>query len=211
MAPVTLDRRNFLRTTGLGALALGSGLAVGATGANAAEPKELPTVWQQQIEFYFCGPTAAAIAISAKGEAPSQQDLAAQLGTAPDTGTNFGAMAPVLTDHLPGATYREHNMIGQDTANDADADLLWERATKNVDGGFATVCNWVVVPGDYPNWGGNQSTIYHFTTIDGYDPDARTLRISDPAGATLSPDLPHQYWLPVKQVAIYCAGRGYFW
>lgn len=46
---------------------------------------------------------------------------------------------------------------------------------------------------------------------DGYDTRYRTLRISDPAGSTLSSGLPARYWLKVADVASYCEGRGYFW
>ncbi|UQN29695.1 C39 family peptidase [Brachybacterium kimchii] len=203
-----LDRRTLLHRAGLSALAL-SGIAAAAPVASAATSKNLPTTWQQQETVYWCGPTAVAVALSALGDAPSPAALADELGTT-QAGTNFGAVSPVLTAHSPGAAYRDQWMEST-TASEADADLLWERATANVDDGFATVLNWWVMPGEYPDWGGNTGEIFHFVAVDGYDPDERTLRIADPAGTTLSADLPQHHQLPVQQVATYCAGRGYFW
>lgn len=202
-----LDRRHFIRAAG--ATAVGGGLALLTTPAAFAAEETLPTTYQQQPNFFYCGPTACAIAISAKADPPSLDTLASELGTS-DAGTNFGSISPVLTNRVPGATYRDQWMDNT-SATQADADLLWERATTNVDDGYATVCNWWVMPGEYPDWGGNTSEIFHFVTCDGYDPDKKTLRIADPAGSTLSPDLPSHHWLTAQQVATYCAGRGYFW
>ncbi|HJF50046.1 MAG TPA: C39 family peptidase [Brachybacterium paraconglomeratum] len=207
MTTIAADRRTFLKTLGVTAAAGLATLAV-APRASAAQTV-LPTTYQQQPNFFYCGPTAVAIALSAKVQPPSLDTLAAELATT-DSGTNFGAVSPVLTARLPGATYRDQWMEST-SASQADADLLWERATTNVDDGFATVCNWWVVAGEYPNWGGNTGDIFHFVTIDGYDAANRTLRIADPAGSTLSASLPSHHWLSVEQVATYCAGRGYFW
>ena len=208
MTTIAPDRRTFLKTVGVSAAAGLGALAI-TPRAEAAGAVVLPTQYQQQPNFFYCGPTAVAIALSAKVQPPSLDTLAAELGTT-NNGTNFGAVSPVLTARLPGATYHDQWMDGT-TASPADADLLWERATANVDDGFATVCNWWVVAWEYPNWGGNSGDIFHFVTIDGYDASNRTLRVADPAGSTLSSALPSHHWLSVQQVATYCAGRGYFW
>lgn len=208
----TTDRRGFLRAVGLTALA-GAGtataLGVSSPSASAAGQTVLSTTYLQQPNTYYCGPTAVSIALSAQVTPPDLGTLGAELGTTPG-GTNFGAVSPVLTARIPGATYHDQWMAST-TASAADADLLWDRATANVDSGHATVCNWWIMPGAYPNWGGNAHEIYHFVTVDGYDADQRTLRVADPAGTTLSASLPDHHWLPVQDVASYCAGRGYFW
>lgn len=209
-----IDRRTLLRSAGASVVLLGTGAAV-APAASAYTPRTKgekiePTTWQQQVTTYWCGPAAARIAVSARNSTPpSQQTLASALGTTTG-GTNFGNMAPVLTRYVPNANYTAQ-WIDSWTATTTQVNTLWDRATKNVDDGYATVCNWIVLPGQYPTWGGNRGTIYHYVTIDGYDTRYRTLRISDPAGATLSSSLPSRYWLPVARVANYCAGRGYFW
>ncbi|HEX7350743.1 C39 family peptidase [Brachybacterium sp.] len=208
MTTIAPDRRTFLKTLGVTAAA-GLGTLTLAPRASAAGEVVLPTTYQQQPNVFYCGPTAVAIALSATVRPPGLDTLAAELGTT-DNGTNFGAVSPVLTGRLADATYRDQWIAGTN-ATQADADLLWERATTNVDTGYATVCNWWVVAGDYPNWGGNTSDIFHFVTIDGYDSAHRTLRIADPAGSTLTDALPSHHWLTVEQVATYCAGRGYFW
>lgn len=208
MTTIAPDRRTFLRAVGVSAAA-GLGTLAITPRASAAGEKVLPTTYREQPNFFYCGPTAVSIALSAKVTPPGLDTLAAELGTT-DNGTNFGAVSPVLTNRLTGATYRDQWMGGT-SASPADADLLWQRAVANVDTGFATVCNWWVVAGEYPNWGGNTSDIFHFVTIDGYNADDRSLRIADPAGSTLSSTLPSHHWLSVQQVATYCAGRGYFW
>lgn len=204
-----LNRRDLLRTAGFGAVAIGTG-ALTAPVALASSQKVLKTTWQQQKTGYYCGPTAVAIAVSAKTTPPSQDALASEMGTTSSAGTGRDAVIRALTNHVPGATYHDQNMPST-SASQADADLLWSRATKNVDGGFATVCNWMILAGQYPNWGGNAHTIYHYTVIDGYDPDGKRLHIKDPAGVVLSSSLPHEYWLTAQQVANFCAGRGYAW
>lgn len=202
------DRRTFFTALGVTALA-GAGTLTLTPRASAAGEVVLPTTHLQQPNFYYCGPSAVSIALSAKVAPPSLDTLAAELGTS-NNGTNFGAVSPVLTNRLPGATYRDQWMAGT-SASDAETNLLWDRAVANVDSGFATVCNWWVVAWEYPNWGGNASDIFHFVTVDGYSAENRTLRVADPAGTTLSAELPTHHWLPVAQVATYCAGRGYFW
>lgn len=208
MTTIAPDRRTFLKTLGVTAAA-GLGTLTIAPRASASDGVVLPTTYLQQPNFFYCGPTAVSIALSAKVQPPSLDTLAAELATT-DAGTNFGAVSPVLTARLAEATYRDHWIEGT-AGSAAETDLLWERAVTNVDTGYATVCNWWVVAGEYPNWGGNASDIFHFVTVDGYNADERTLRVADPAGSTLSGTLPSHHWLPVGQVATYCAGRGYFW
>ena len=214
MTPTDLDRRGLLRTAGVGALALAAGTAAldaTAPEAHAATAKTLRLTWRQQPTTYYCGPTAASFAVAVRtGGKPDINAIARRLGTT-TAGTNFGAMAPGLTALVPGGTYRAENMIGQQDATPAQVTALWNRARKNVLDGYGTVCNWVVPAGHYPNWGGNTGTIWHFTTIIGFDDAKKTLTIADPAGATLSSKLPHTYALPVGRVATLCADRGYFW
>lgn len=208
MTTIAPDRRTFLKTLGVTAAA-GLGTLAIAPRASAADDVVLPTTYIEQPNFFYCGPAAVSIALSAKVQPPNLDTLAGELATT-DAGTNFGAVSPVLTARLLEATYRDHWIEGT-SGTAAETDLLWDRAVANVDTGYATVCNWWVVAGEYPNWGGNTSDIFHFVTVDGYNADHRTLRVADPAGATLSASLPSHHWLPVDQVATYCAGRGYFW
>lgn len=208
MTTIAPDRRTFFKALGVTAVA-GLGTLSIAPRASAAGDVVLPTDYLEQPNFFYCGPTAVSIALSAKVQPPSLDTLAAELNTN-DAGTNFGAVSPVLTARLADASYTDHWMEST-SSTPAEADLLWDRAVENVDAGYATVCNWWVVAGEYPNWGGNTSDIYHFVTVDGYNAEDRTLRVADPAGSTLSASLPSHHWLGVEQVATYCAGRGYFW
>lgn len=210
---ITLDRRTFLRGATAGAAVLGAG-AIATQSAQAYTPKTsgervLATTWQQQINGYYCGPASARIAISARTSSlPSQSTLASQLGTT-SSGTNFSAMAPVLSNRVPGAVYRSQWLNAGDTSA-AYTTALWDRATKNIDDGFVTVCDWVIYPGGYPKWGGNTSKMWHYVAIDGYDTRYRTLRICDPFAGRVAAVKP-RYWVPVQRVTELCAERGYFW
>lgn len=198
----TLTRRHALRAGAITALA-GFGSIALAAPAMAAEHK-VKFEHVVQPNFFWCGPCAVHMAITAKGGSPGLEALANQLGTTED-GTNFGAIAPVLTKNIPGATYREQWIAGHDATPEEKA-LFWDRVKKNVDTGFATVCNWVVPPGSYPNGYQNGGTIWHFTTVVGYN-DKRELLIADSAnfnGVGV-------YWVPSDRVATLCAERGYFW
>lgn len=198
-----LNRRTFIRTLTATAVA-GTGAVTLAAPAMAAE-HALTVDWMAQTTAFWCGPTAAHMAISAKvNPAPSPQTLAGQLGTN-ESGTSFGAMAAVLTKNIPGSTYREQWLAGND-ATAAEKTEFFDRVKKNIDSGFATVCNWIVPPGHYPNGYQNSGTIYHFVAVTGYDDDRR-VRISDSANF----DGKGTYWVASDAVATLSAGRGYFW
>lgn len=197
-----IDRRAALRAVGITALA-GFGTAALATPAVAAD-HTVPYDYVAQPNFFWCGPSAVHMAITAKTGSPGLDTLAAELATTQD-GTNFGAVSPVLTARIPGATYRDQWIAGNDATPDEKA-VFYDRVKTNIDTGFATVCNWVVPPGSYPNGYQNGSTIYHFTTVVGYN-DNRDLLIADSAnfnGVGV-------YWVPSDRVATLCALRGYFW
>lgn len=196
-----LTRRSALRAAGATVLA-GFGAAVTAP-AFAADHK-LKYEHVVQPTFYWCGPSAVHMAITAKTGSPGLEALAQQLGTTQD-GTNFGAIAPVLTQNIPDATYREQWIAGGDATPEEKA-VFFDRVKKNIDTGFATVCNWVVPPNSYPNGYANGSTIWHFTTVVGYN-DNRDLLIGDSANFNGV----GEYWVPADRVATLCAERGYFW
>ncbi len=198
----TLTRRNMLRATGLTVLA-GFGAAGLAAPAQAAD-HTVPHEYVVQPNFFWCGPSACHMAITAKTGSPGLEALAQQLGTT-ENGTNFGAISPVLTQNIPGATYRDQWIAGNDATPEEKA-VFWDRVKANIDTGFATVCNWVVPPGSYPNGYQNGSTIYHFTTVVGYN-DNRDLLIADSANFNNV----GVYWVPSDRVATLCAERGYFW
>lgn len=198
----TLTRRNVLRAGAVTAL-VGFGSAALAAPASAAE-HIVPHEYTPQPNFYWCGPCAVHMAITAKTTSPGLDALAAQLGTT-DAGTNFGAISPVLTANIPDATYRDQWIAGNDATPEEKA-VFWDRVKQNIDTGFATVCNWVVPAYSYPNGYQNPSTIYHFVTVVGYN-DNRELLIADSANFNEI----GVYWVPADRVATLCALRGYFW
>lgn len=196
-----LTRRSLFRASGVTVLA-GFGAAV--AGPALAADHVLGHDYVAQPNAFWCGPSACHMAISVKTGSPGLKALAGQLGTT-ENGTDFGAVAPVLTNNIPGATYRAQWLPNNDASPDEKA-LFFDRVKTNIDTGFATVCNWVVPPGSYPNGYQNQSTIYHYTAVVGYN-DNRDLFIADSANFNGV----GEYWVPSDRVATLCAARGYFW
>src|SRR5690349_424794 len=108
----------------------------------------LPAKWQAQSTGYWCGPTSAQIALSARGVSVSQAQLAREMRTT-ENGTDYiGLITPVLNKHLgPDTKY-----FSRYNPNSAQ---LWADVTTSIDAGYAVVANIVAYtwnhPPGYPN------------------------------------------------------------
>jgi len=190
--------------------------AVTAASANAAAAaKTVPTLgystqtlqslsidFQYQQTGYWCGPAATRIALSARMSAPSQQELANQLGTDEDGTDWIGQVTGVLNNRL-NTGYYETKEMPNDPPTQAQRDLLWNDIQYDIDRGYAIVANIVAPasnhPPGYPNY-----TIYHYFTVIGYDTSDSTVLIADPAGFG-----PATYWLTFNQLATLIPPKGY--
>ena len=190
--------------------------AVTATSANAAAAaKTVPTLgystqtlqslsidFQYQQTGYWCGPAATRIALSARMSAPSQQELANQLGTDEDGTDWIGQVTGVLNNRLNTGYYETKEMPNVPPTQ-AQRDLLWNDIQYDIDRGYAIVANIVAPasnhPPGYPNY-----TIYHYFTVIGYDTSDSTVLIADPAGFG-----PATYWLTFNQLATLIPPKGY--
>ncbi|NEA35157.1 C39 family peptidase [Streptomyces sp. SID13031] len=204
-------------STALGAP--GIGVQAGSTAAKAANAaaatKKVPTLghstqtlrslsidFQYQQTGYWCGPAATRIALSARMSAPSQQDLANQLGTDEDGTDWIGQVTGVLNNRL-NTGYYETKEMPNDPPTQGQRDLLWYDIQYDIDRGYAIVANIVAPasnhPPGYPNY-----TIWHYFTVIGYDTSDSTVLIADPAGFG-----PATYWLTFNQLATLIPPKGY--
>jgi hypothetical protein len=158
--------------------------------------------FQYQQTGYWCGPAATRIALSARIGAPSQQELANQLGT-DEGGTDWiGQVTGVLNNRL-NTGYYETKEMPNDPPTQAQRDLLWQDVVYDIDRNYPIVANIVAPannhPPGYPNY-----TIWHYFTVIGYDSNDMTVLIADPAGFG-----PATYWLTFNQLATLIPPKGY--
>ncbi|GAA4518154.1 hypothetical protein GCM10023191_091850 [Actinoallomurus oryzae] len=144
----------------------------------AAAAKTLPFTWFGQERYYYCGPASTKIALSARMTPPSQDTLAASLGTTTN-GTDDISNVVATLNHFLGTTWYERKPVN-DPPTQAQRDLLKQDLVFDVDRGWAIVANVVSGwrPPGYPS-----GTIYHYVAVVGYADDGDSAVIADPAGA----------------------------
>ncbi|NEC46643.1 C39 family peptidase [Streptomyces sp. SID8016] len=160
--------------------------------------------YQVQQTGYWCGPAATRIALSARTAAPTQGELAAQLGTTEAGTDHIGQITRVLNARLGGGWYETKEMPN-DPPTQAQRDLLWHDIVFDVDRGYPLVANIVAPPGNQPPGYPPGQTIYHYFTVFGYDAVDRTVLIADPASFGGN----QIYWLSFDQLATLIPPKGY--
>lgn len=144
----------------------------------AATAKTLPFTWFGQERYYYCGPASTKIALSARMTPPSQDTLAASLGTTTNGTDDISNVVATLNQFL-GTTWYERKPVN-DPPTQAQRDLLKQDLVFDVDRGWAIVANVVSGwrPPGYPS-----GTIYHYVAVVGYADSGDSAVIADPAGA----------------------------
>ena len=164
----------------------------------------LDVAYEVQTTPYWCGPTATKIALSAHIAPPGQSSLAGQLGTTTNGTDWIGQVTGVLNANLHAGWYVTRE-LPSDPPSQAERDLLWSDLVRGVDDGFPLVANIVAPPSNHPPGYPSDRTIYHYFTVDGYNPDTREAHIADPANFG-----GHQrYWIPFAQLATLIPPKGY--
>ncbi|GLY88643.1 C39 family peptidase [Actinoallomurus iriomotensis] len=143
-----------------------------------ATAKTLPFTWYGQERYYYCGPASTRIALSARMTPPSQDTLAASLGTTTN-GTDDISNVVATLNHFLNTTWYERKPVN-DPPTQAQRDLLKQDLVFDVDRGWAIVANVVSGwrPPGYPS-----GTIYHYVAVVGYADGGDSAVIADPAGA----------------------------
>ncbi|MFD2472931.1 C39 family peptidase [Amycolatopsis silviterrae] len=183
------------------------GTAVHIQASPAAQPYGSPRWlnidYQVQETGYWCGPAATRIALSARIAAPSQGDLAAQLGTTTDGTGWIGQVTAVLNNNLGGGWYETKEMPN-DPPSQEQRDRLWNDIVYDIDRNYPVVANIVAPANNHPP-GYPDYTIYHYFTVFGYDPVDRTVAIADPANFGGN----QIYWISFDQLASLIPPKGY--
>jgi Peptidase_C39 like family len=166
--------------------------------------KTLEVDYQVQETSYWCGPAATRIALSARMAAPSQADLAAQLGTTENGTDDIKQVTGVLNANL-GTNAYESKYLPNDPPSQEQKDLLWNDIVHGIDDNHPLVTNIVAPPGNQPPGYPPDQTIYHYFTVIGYDEANKTVLIADPASFGGN----QIYWLSFDQLASLIPPKGY--
>ncbi|MBO2453811.1 C39 family peptidase [Actinomadura barringtoniae] len=160
--------------------------------------------YQVQETYYWCGPAATRIALSARIGAPSQGTLAGQLGTTENGTDHIGLVTNVLNGNLGGGWY-ETKQMPNDPPTQGQRDLLWRDVVLDIDNNYPIVANIVAVPSNHPPGYPADQTIYHYFTVIGYDDSNQTVLIADPASFSGN----QIYWISFDQLATLIPPKGY--
>ncbi|MBO0868337.1 MAG: C39 family peptidase [Micromonosporaceae bacterium] len=184
--------------------------ATPATPAKPASPpappppaqKQLPVDFRLQITPYYCAPASTRIALSARGVAPSQDQLASELHTTVNGTDSAYDTTRVLNGVLHTNFYRTHQIPGQ-MATPAEMDQLQADTVHAISNGYAVVAN---ILGQAVDQSGVVHAFMggHYIAIVGYGDQGRSVKIADPSGMG-----PAIYWMSTINAANWIALRGY--
>ncbi|WJK43746.1 C39 family peptidase [Solwaraspora sp. WMMA2056] len=174
----------------------------GEHGDRTGGDRVLNTRYERQPNFYYCGPAATRIALTAQGHELSQDEVAEKLGTT-EAGTDSAEDTTRVLNELTGDDKYRTTAIEASKASQAQIDQLRDDVRATVDDGRAVVANIIGTVSDidgrthsYP--GG------HYVTVVGYGEGGDAVKIADPAflGA-------EHYWVSTETLAHWIATRGY--
>ncbi|MFB9180470.1 C39 family peptidase [Dactylosporangium sucinum] len=170
---------------------------------SAPAAKTLSYEFQWQENYYFCGPAATRIALSARGAQQSQSQVAQSLGTTVN-GTNSADDTTRALNALTNGSFYKSHFIRTQAASQADADQLRADVVHAVSNGYAVVAN---IAGSATDNDGNDHSYPggHFLTVVGYSDDGQNVTIADPADARGV----GRYTMSTVRLAHWIALRGY--
>ncbi|WDZ86485.1 C39 family peptidase [Micromonospora cathayae] len=162
--------------------------------------RALRVAYQAQPNFYYCGPAATRIALSADGKLLSQDELAEKLGTTV-AGTNSAEDVTRVLNELTGGGYRTTE-IRDPVARPEQIERLRADVVDALDAGDPVVAN---IKGGTVDTDGREHSYPggHYLTVVAYRDGGDTVRIADPA------DPVGEYWLSTERLAHWIAERGY--
>ena len=205
--------------TGASAVAAAPAAAPGKPAAQPAKPakpavkkavkkapatKNLRHQAKLQTTYYYCGPAATRIALSAHMKTPpAQSTIARQLGTTTGGTNSAYDITRVLNKMLK--TKRYHTtMIAGPKASAKQVEQLRKDVVVSINGGDPVVANiagtvWDTAGEKHSYDGG------HYLSVVGYSNHGKTVKIADSADTVGR----NTYKLPVKKLANWIASRGY--
>jgi hypothetical protein len=180
--------------------------------------KVLNFAWQGEEYYYYCGPSAARMALSSnQANPPSQTTIGNYMGTT-SNGTNDIQNVNDALNHYLGIGSYVHMYLPNDPPSQAEQDALKQHLVASIDQGYALVAN--VVSGWRPPGYPTSGTIYHYITLVGYDQGGDLVMIADPAatgcGSGYCGDpsagfgtLAQSYWIQTHDLGIWITPKGY--
>jgi hypothetical protein len=164
--------------------------------------KVLDYEYQSQPNFYWCGPAATRIALTARGKNPAQDYIAKKLGTTVN-GTNSANDTTRALNSLGDTDFYHTREIPGRSASPAEMDRLQADVVRAISNGYPVVANVVGAATDTAGgWHGYDGG--HYVAIVGYEDDGRTVKVADPANPNVS-----SYWVTTIDMANWMARRGY--
>ncbi|MCG5466591.1 C39 family peptidase [Micromonospora sp. MED01] len=181
-----------------------AGPAAAAQQADQRSTKSLEDyTFQAQPNIYYCGPASTRIALSAKGEIKSQDDLAGKLGTTVAGTASAFDITRVLNSELGKDVYKTGE-IPTDTARPEEVQRLRTDLRKAIDEDRIPVVNVIGSAVDADNVQ-RSFPVGHYLTVVGYQDDGDMVKLADP----WQPVGDGTYWIQVDELANWAASRGY--
>lgn len=165
--------------------------------------REVRHDFQAQPNFYYCGPAATRIALSATGKALSQDEVAKKLGTTVE-GTPSAEDTTRVLNSVEKADVYKTTAIPDATASRAQIDKLQADVMRAIDSGRPVVANIIGTATDTDGVAHSYAG-GHYLTVVGYSDGGRTVKISDPANVNGL----NSYEMSTIDLANWIATRGY--
>jgi hypothetical protein len=173
-----------------------------ATKPAAPAKLELHYQYAVQINGWYCGPAAARIALTTRGLYPSQDELAAKLGTTTN-GTNSAADITRVLNAMTRSSFYHATFIPSKAVTTRQIGQLQSDVVDAISHGYGAVMN-VVGTGQDTNGNAHSFDGGHYIAAVGYQDNGRKVKIADSAnGYTAS------YWMTVANLAEWVGARGY--
>ncbi|MEV0568099.1 C39 family peptidase [Dactylosporangium sp. NPDC050588] len=169
----------------------------------APAAKELAYRFAWQENFYYCGPAATRIALTARSMYPSQSEVAQSLHTTVNGTNSADDTTRSLNEYTKSSFYKSHFIPGQ-SATQAEIDQMQADVVNAITNGYAVVAN---IAGSTVDDKGNSHSYPggHYLTVVGYLDGGKTVKIADPADALGV----GYYTLTTAKLAHWTALRGY--
>lgn len=167
-----------------------------------AQANELPVKYQEQPNYYWCGPAAARNALSATGHDINMASLARTMGTT-EAGTNSANDITAALNKVTGSHEYRTTELSSPTVTAKQADTLKRDIVTTIDDRRAVVAN---VAGTATDTDGATHSYEggHYIAVHGYRDNGRQVEVADSA----DPNTAH-YWIDAADLAGWIATRGY--
>jgi len=170
----------------------------------APSTKNLRHQAKLQTTYYYCGPAATRVALSAHMKRPpAQSTIAKQLATTTDGTNSAYDVTRVLNKMLKSKRYHT-TMIAGPKATAKQVEQLRKDVVASVNSGDPVVAN---IAGTVWDTAGEKHSYNggHYLAVVGYSNHGKTVKIADSADTVGR----NTYKLPVKKLANWIASRGY--